>query len=90
MAQAGPAGRGKAFFLFCLFGASGVLLDADHIIALMCKGLPLTWENLARRSGRPLHVPITLAVWVFSILCSTLVAGQVIVDALAYWSAHRL
>jgi len=56
----------EAFFVIGLCGACGVLIDLDHVLVLLVKGIPLTWENLARQAGRPFHIP---AVVVCGVLC---------------------
>jgi len=44
-----------------------VFYDLDHPLALLWKGIPLTWENLCTQAGRPLHVPL--------LVCSGLCVG---------------
>lgn len=48
------------FLVFSLSGLASLLLDLDHVLVLMAKGLPITFYNLAREAGRPLHWPIFL------------------------------
>ena len=49
-------------------GCASCALDAiDHPLALLLKGLPITWENLERNAGRPLHIPATVAAGIASI-----------------------
>ena len=65
--------RGKALLIVGLvFGLGGGILSCtldaiDHPLALLLKGLPITWENLATRAGRPLHIPTTVAAGIASI-----------------------
>ena len=73
MAKTGTSRRAKALCIVGLvFGLGGGIasnaLDLDHPLALIIKGLPITWENLARHSGRPLHVPLTVAACISSIV----------------------
>lgn len=66
------SGRIKALCVFGVCGSVSVLLDAvDHPLALWLKGIPLSWENLATKAGRPLHLPAVLVsgcIWLF--LCA--------------------
>ena len=44
-----------------MFGIRGVLVDVDHIIVPLQKGLPITFENIVFYGTRILHFPILLA-----------------------------
>ena len=54
------AGLIYAFFVVGVGGTLSVLLDLDHVVALLFKGIPITWQNLATRAGRPFHVPVLI------------------------------
>lgn len=56
------AGLCVALFVFGVCGACSNGLDVDHPVGLVWKGLPLTWENLCTRAGRPLHIPTLVIV----------------------------
>lgn len=42
-----------AFLIFCLFGFTGILVDADHLATYLQKKQPLSLDNL---SDRPIHI----------------------------------
>ena len=65
----------KALFFFGLFGVYGVLVDVDHAIFLVAKGIPVTLENLSWYSSRFLHGPILLADWLIVIVLGALLFG---------------
>lgn len=78
MAKVGAPGRGKAFLRFGLVcGGCSVALDLDHVLALWWKGLPITWENLARHAGRPLHLPAAVVSGCVCLVLGTLCLGWV-------------
>ena len=56
----------QALFIIGICGAVSVLLDVDHVLFCIVSGTPITWENLARNAGRPLHIP---AVVIVGVLC---------------------
>ena len=73
MAKTGIDRRAKALCIVgIVFGLGGgiasCLLDVDHVLALILKGLPITWHNLARCAGRPLHVPATVVACIGSLV----------------------
>jgi hypothetical protein len=58
-----PSSRlGYALLVFGICGIASVLLDLDHIVVLVQKGLPITIENLATRAGRPFHIPVLVVL----------------------------
>lgn len=90
MAQTGDTRRIDALCLIgCVFGLgggiAGVALDLDHFLVLWWMGLPITWENLARYAGRPLHIP---ALVVSGALC--LVFGALRLGWLAFLNDRRV
>lgn len=58
----------QAFYIIGICGAASVLLDLDHVCVLLVKGLPITWENLARQAGRPLHIPTVVAIGIICLV----------------------
>ena len=62
-------------------GGASVVLDLDHLAALWWKGLPITWENLARHAGRPLHVPALVVSGAFCLIFGALYFGWLALDA---------
>lgn len=85
MAQIGDLGRDQALLrvgFICGFvgGLLGVALDFDHILALWWKRLPITWYNLARESGRPLHLPATMALGIILLTFGALRFGWVALE----------
>lgn len=50
----------QALYIIGVCGACGVLIDLDHVLVLVVRGLPITWENLLTRAGRPLHLVAVL------------------------------
>ena len=71
--------RATPFCIFCLCGLGSVLLDLDHIAALVLAGLPITWENLARHAGRPLHLPALLVSGLVCLVFGALYVGRLTV-----------
>jgi hypothetical protein len=55
-------GFGAALLYGAIGGLGSLAVDLDHILVLVAKGIPITWENLATQAGRPLHFPMFL-VW---------------------------
>ena len=86
MAKTGASRRAKALLIVGLvFGLGGGIascaLDAiDHPLALWLKGLPITWENLARNAGRPLHIPATVAAGIASIVTLPSLVRRILLD----------
>jgi len=72
--------RTEALLVLVVCGAGSVLLDLDHVVALALAGIPISWENLATKASRFLHVPVTLAVCAVSGLVGAFVAGRNIVE----------
>ena len=61
-------------------GFASVALDlVDHPLAVILNGYPLTWENLIRHAGRPLHYPVTVLAGLVCGICCALVARWTIV-----------
>ena len=70
------AGCIKALYIFGVCGAFSVLHDADHIMVLVAKGLPITWENLLTQSGRPFHKLIMLGCGLVCVIRLSLYSGR--------------
>ena len=58
-------GRRNPFPPWLLCGFVGVSPDLDHPLAVILKGLPLTLYNIRFHSGRPLHLYLLSAMWLF-------------------------
>jgi len=70
------ARRIEALYIVGVGGLISVGLDAvDHPLALIFKGIPITWENLARKAGRPLHLPMVLISGTIFIVLGALCCG---------------
>ena len=85
MAKTGIDRRVQALLIVGLvFGLGGGIasnaLDLDHPLALILKGLPITWENLATRAGRPLHIPAALVACIGSIVALPLMVRRILLD----------
>ena len=73
------ARRNQALLVLSVSGACSVGLDLDHVLVLLWKGIPLTWENLARHAGRPLHIPVLVVACTGSIVSGALLVRRAFV-----------
>ena len=76
MANRGAKRRGKALLVFLVCGIVGVGIDLDHVLVLLVRGIPITWENLARHAGRPLHIPVLVVACAGSIVSGALLVRR--------------
>jgi len=53
----------STLYVFISLGIIGILVDADHLIVLVVKDIPITLANLNTQAGRPLHLPFLFFVW---------------------------
>jgi len=81
MADSGNRRWGTTFLVFGLCGLASVALDMDHVLYLLWRGIPITWENLARHASRPLHIPFLLVACAGSIVSGALLTGWALIDA---------
>ena len=72
-------GRNQALCIFSICGIVSVLLDLDHVLVLLARGIPITWENLARNASRPLHLPALVVSGVVCIISGALLVRQAFV-----------
>jgi len=70
--------RRRAITLVVLVCSLGVWIfyDLDHPLVLVVRGIPLTWENLATRAGRPLHIPLLVCSGLYAGVSGALLAGR--------------
>ena len=72
------ARRNQALLVLVTCGAISVGLDLDHVIVCVARGVPLTWENLARHAGRPLHIPALVVACLGSVVSSASLVRRVL------------
>lgn len=62
--------------IFLVYGGIwGLFPDLDHPLALLAKGLPLTFENLVTQAGRDFHLPGIVFVGACFVLGNTFILG---------------
>ena len=67
--------RNLQLFHLWIFGVASVLLDLDHIISLLQKGLAVNWFNITHLADRPLHLPLLFLVGFMCCIAFALVCG---------------
>lgn len=89
--------RGMGLFLTCgerfvfawLVGVLGFILacivDLDHLVVLIQKGIPISWKALATEAGRPAHVPLFFIVGLVCICLFTYLSGWAIRTWIKRW-----
>ena len=63
--------RCHALIAFLFFGSVGVLIDIDHVLVLIYKGVEINMVNLTTQAGRPLHwLAVYVSGAIFLIYCA--------------------
>jgi len=65
----------RAFLVIGISGLWGVLLDLDHPLCLVARGLPITLENLPTKACRFAHLPMLLVGGFLCLACLACTLG---------------
>jgi hypothetical protein len=69
-----------ALFIIGIFGSLGVLLDIDHLIAVVDQGLPVTLFNLSHHGSRFAHLPVLVSSGVVLCIALTYLVGWITLE----------